>query len=173
MMKTQLWLPLCACSVLAITGCSGGAQLAPATPPNVSGAARELGPHGLGEVLTANKVTVKNQLCLSKGSSVVTTFKASGTAKGPYAGTFTAKGTWNITKLPGNDLWTFSQTYVIKTSAGEVDGTITGNGQKIKATCKTFGPATGKADLTFKLVQHTGSATTSVIRSGALDEHLN
>jgi hypothetical protein len=172
-MKTQLWLPLCACGMLAIAGCSGGTQIAPAAPANISGAARELAPRGLGEVLSANKVTVKNQLCLSKGSSVVTTFKASGTAKGPYAGTFTSKGTWNITKLPGNDLWTFSQTYVIKTSKGEVDGTITGNGKTIKATCKTFGPATRKAGLTFKLVQNTGSATTSVIRSGALDEHLN
>src|SRR5579863_3376044 len=105
-MNMQRWLPLCACSVLAITACSGGAQVSPATPANVFGAARDVVPKGLGEVLSANKVTVKNSLCLSKGSSVVTTFKASGTAKGPYAGTFTSKGSWNVTKLPGNDIWT-------------------------------------------------------------------
>ena len=172
-MKTQLWLPLCACSILAITACSGGAQVAPATPANISGATRAVAPKGLGEVLTANKASVKNQLCLSKGSSVVTTFKASGTAKGPYAGTFTSKGTWNVTKLPGNDIWTFAETFVIKTSGGQVDGTVKGNGKTIKATCKTFGPATAKADLTFHLVQNTGSVTTSVIRDGSLDEHLN
>jgi hypothetical protein len=172
-MKTQLWLPLCACSILAITACSGGAQVAPATPANISGAARNLSPNGLGEVLSAHKVSVKTQLCLEKGTSVVTTFKASGTAKGPYAGTFTSKGTWNITKLPGNDIWTFAETFVIKTSGGEVDGKITGNGQKIKATCKTFGPATAKADLTFNLEQNAGGATTTVIRNGALEEHLN
>ena len=171
-MKTQLWLPLCACSILAITACSGGAQVSPAAPADALGAARILAPNAFGEVLSAHKVTVKKQLCI-KGSTVVT-FSANGTAKGPYPGTFKSTGTWNYTKIPGNNIWTFSQKYVITSGSGsEVDGTITGNGSKIKATCKEFGPATGSAKMRFTLLQNTGSATTSAIHNGSLLEHLN
>jgi hypothetical protein len=171
-MTTKLWLPLC-CMVLAITACSGGTQVPPVAPADGPSAEREVAPNALGEVLSARKVVVKTRLCGAKGSSAVVTFTARGAAKGPYKGTFTATGSWNFTRIPGNDIWTFSEKYVIKTGAGLVDGTITGSGQKIKSTCKAFGPATGKANLKFTLGQKSGSATTSIIRSGSLEEHLN
>jgi hypothetical protein len=172
-MKSNLWLPLGACTMLVISGCSGGAPMAPAAPANISGAVRSVAPDALGEVLSANKVTVKIGSCLPGGSSANVTFQGSGHASGPYKGTFTSKGTWSFLKLTGNDMWNFSQTYVIKTSGGEVDGTITGSGKKIKATCKEFGPATSKADLQFTLGNKKGSATTSSIRHGSFIEHLN
>lgn len=171
-MTTKLWLPLCACSILAIAACAGGTQIAPTTPANVSGAEHVIAPDALGEVLSAKKNKVKTGSCGSGGSSAVVTFVASGIAKGPYNGTFTAKGTWSFTKLPGNDMWLFSEQFEIKTGGAPVDGTITGNGQKIKATCKTFGPATGKANLQYRLGQNSGTAVTNAIRSGSLDEHL-
>jgi hypothetical protein len=171
-MITKLWLPLCACSILVVSGCSGGSQVAPAAPANPS-AAEHVASNALGEALIARKVVVTTRSCAPNHSSAVVTFTASGAAKGPFKGTFTTTGTWNFTKIPGNDLWTFSQKYVIKTRAGLVDGTITGSGQKIKATCKAFGPATGKANLKFTLGQKSGSATTNDIRHGSLEEHLN
>ena len=171
-MKTQFWLPLCACSILAITACSGGTQVGPTTPASISGADHAMAPNALGEELIARKNKVKTESCGSGGSSAVVTFVANGVAKGPYKGTFTAKGEWNFTKLPGNLIWTFSETYEIKTGGNPVDGTITGNGQKIKATCKAFGPATGKANLQYRLGQNSGTATTNAIHSGSLDEQL-
>lgn len=171
-MTTKLWLPLCACSVIALSSCAGGAQIAPSAPANVSGADHAMAPNALGEELSARKAKITPQLCQGSSSAVIT-FTASGVAKGPYKGTFTATGNWNYTKLPGNDIWTFSEKYEIKTHAGLVDGTITGNGQKIKATCKAFGPATGKANLRYTLGQNSGPATTGAIHSGSLDEHLN
>jgi hypothetical protein len=67
------------------------------------------------------------------------TFSASGTASGPYPGTFAAKGYWG----PNPQGYYFAGSFKIRSGASKISGTIGGfwfYGKRFHGTCATFGP---------------------------------
>jgi hypothetical protein len=145
------------CVGIAIfAGCSsGGSQVAPAGPMQQSDAQSGVNmkapsakpfPLGLGgEVLNATNVTLKTY-CYGKGA-FVTDFSASGTASGPYPGSFLANGHW----MQGSNFHHYPEWYVYEyltidsrkrsfvfAAAGG------GGGTAYWMTCKTLGPAYNK-----------------------------
>ena len=150
------------CGVLALAGCSGTAQNAPAIVPG--GAPSAQSPAATGETLKFTKIAVKTGTCLAGSGNA--SFTARGTAHGPHSGTLTASGAWSFYNLPGQKLWTFSETFKI-TGAGAADGTITGNGSTHLPKCTAFGPISSLHELTFHMGTATGSATTTLVKNGA------
>ena len=96
---------LAACAVAVLAGCSNAAQIAPipgrtldARIPAVkvdSPTSHPMDSPMSGEVLTGSSV---HGTCHGGGGDLVARgkFSASGTASGPYPGTFTAHGTWTV-----------------------------------------------------------------------------
>jgi hypothetical protein len=153
-----------ACAVLFFAGCS---TVTPSAPAFVAA-----GPQGnsrvaaapLGEVFTAGRIVVKKRSCIA-GQSGEATFSAKGHAGGPYAGDFVASGQWNFYRIGSQSLWTFAETFKIA-GRRRADGTVTGNGADIIATCKTFGPVSSLKDLKYHLGTASGAATTNLMKNG-------
>ena len=163
---------------LSFLGCSGGGHFAPtpvALAPNTADgaianivpAARDFGLNG--EVLSASGVRVK----IGRTQSVWNAeFSASGKARGPYAGTFVAKGSWGVELLHYHfRVHYFHEVFTITSGAGRVDGIIYSRGNaSARMSRRTFGPT--KGGLAWKGASGQGSVTTNRIRSGFLVERL-
>ena len=162
-MKSRIY-KLFASAVLALAGCSGATQSSPAlssTSPQGNDHVRAL---SFGEVFNAARIAVKKQSCMGRRSGEAT-FSAKGKANGPITGKFVASGQWSFYRVAGQTLWTFSETFKL-TGRRPADGTVTGNGTKIIATCKTFGPVSSLKDLHYHLGTASGPATTNLMKNG-------
>ncbi len=154
---------LFACAVPAFAGCSGGTPSAPALSSASPQRDDRVGA-SFGEVFKAARIVVKKQSCIP-GQSGEATFRAKGTASGPVNGKFVASGQWSFYSASGQSLWTFAETFKI-TGRRPADGTITGNGTHIIATCKTFGPVSSLKELRYHLGMASGAATTDRLKNG-------
>ncbi len=153
-----------ASAILALADCSGGTPSAPAlssTSPQGNDYVRAL---SFGEVFNAARIVVKKQSCMGRRSGEAT-FSAKGKASGPITGKLVASGQWSFYRVAGQTLWTFAETFKI-TGRRPADGTVTGNGTKIIATCKTFGPVNSLKDLQYHLGTASGAATTNLMKNG-------
>ncbi len=155
---------LFACAVLAFAGCSGGTPSAPALSSASSQGDDHVGALSFGEVFKARRIVVKKQSCIASQSGEAT-FSAKGTASGPFRGKFVASGQWNFYSVGGQTQWTFAETFKI-TGQRPADGTVTGNGSHIIATCKTFGPVSSLKELQYHLGMASGAATTNLMKNG-------
>jgi hypothetical protein len=72
------------------------------------------------------------------------TFSASGTATGPYPGTFTGQGSWEaVAHLPQFEFWSFDESFTITSGTSQVSGTISAYASAYPGpdSCTGFGPA--------------------------------
>ena len=158
---------LSGCTVLAMLAACGGAQ----TPPLAgvqSQATLRVNPNSKlsGEALSGTKVRVyyPNKQCPYFGVSAVR-FIATGTATGPYPGTFKAKGYWashpgGKGRLPGTD---FGERFMI------LSGSVIYSGgahyttdQHDYGNCGSF--AIGQARYRSKLLQARGTAAVNIAK---------
>jgi hypothetical protein len=113
-----------------------------------------------GEILTAS--TIQFHGC--HGQPLETTFQASGSATGPFPGTFTVTGEWH----PNNGGSTIiSQSFVITSGNGTISGTILGLSHLF--TCGRF-PDSHYYAMTYSSGSSSGHATTTGISASAFEE---
>jgi hypothetical protein len=140
-----------------------------------------------GEVFTASHVKlgvasdgacpgVKPQC--KTGGSVGNSFSARGTAKGPYPGRFTAKGSWVrvwtiLICLPC--YWKFTESFTITSGSTTISGTISGKGNLPGPPMShdAFGPAYKNWGLAYAAGSASGLATVGEIKSDYLKETLH
>ncbi len=176
---TRISAPFAAFAVLALVGCAGGKQLAPPSIPNnplgrsadrAASAAPFAGaiPSSLsGEVLTATNVVVtRARHCLTP-YRVNATFTASGTATGPYPGTFSASGTWDRC-FDDFVVWGFKESFTITSASVTIQGMASTSGSFGPPTpvirCFRFGPAGQKFHMTYSSPLGSGAMSTSRIQ---------
>ncbi len=161
-MKSRIYT-LFACALLALAGCSVGAPSAPALSSTSRQGDDHVGALSFGEVFKAARIVVKKQSCMGRRSGEAT-FSAKGNASGPITGKFLASGQWSFYRVGGQSLWTFAETFKL-TGRHPADGTVTGNGTKIIATCKTFGPVNNLKELHYHLGTASGAATVNLMKN--------
>jgi hypothetical protein len=87
------------------------------------------------ETLTAIRVSYT---CLyRRGNAVRTRFTASGSASGPWSGTFTATGKWHVR----SHNWAFSEAFTITSGSERIAGTVNGAGTQSSSegiSCDAF-----------------------------------
>jgi hypothetical protein len=124
-----------------------------------------------GEVLSASNVQVTPVDCIHNVQSA--SFTASGTAEGPYRGTFAANGSWSYRVGPGGYARSaFNESFTITTRHSTVSGTIGGSWgvPPMPLNCHGFGPATKQDGLTYSSGSWSGTARTRLIITGQLYE---
>jgi hypothetical protein len=154
---------------------SGGSQLAPAGPAiGFNGvSAKPLTSPLSREVLSATSVQVTPIDCIHNVQSA--SFTASGTAAGPYPGTFVANGSWNYSVGPGGRASSaFNESFTITSGTSTVSGTIAGSWgvPPMPLNCHGFGPANKQDGLTYSSGSWTGTARSRLITTGQLYEKL-
>ena len=127
-------LSVCAAAAM-LAGCGGSSQF-----PNPDVQAPLNGRHTIDVIASASRTALEDSKPDSSRIELLTAeakghckrspsglfgscdFKASGTATGPYPGTFTAKGTYNVceTYCP----WFFSESFTITSGTAIISGTI-------------------------------------------------
>ena len=171
-----------ACAAAAVLASLGGCstpELSHAPVGTVHDSAGTLRSAGLGgELLTGSKVKLRAGKCngLSGGS---VRFTASGTATGPYPGTFTAKGDWSFAPLEHPVSYYFHERFTITSGTISFSGHSGRSWQEVGApapgmTCGSFGPVTSDNRLKYHAGLHgSGSVTGDGVSQGELDETLN
>ena len=149
---------------------SGGAQPA-AAALNTHGATRTA-PNAVfanpltsplsGEVLTATNVEVVEVKCQEQGAH--STFSASGTATGPFPGSFTAKGGWRTRSLYSQE-WIFHESFTIMSGTSEIHGHVAQLGGP--GWCGEYGST---RTLKYTAGHWAGSASTTGISEGVFSE---
>lgn len=160
------------CTILVFALGSSGARSAPPpfrsllhsvnpTVPNAAFANPLTSPLS-GEVLTATKYELAVVSCRLHGGK--TTFTASGTATGPFPGTFTATGTWHHHGTPYKISLHFRESFTIKSGMREISGHIELlNNANYGAGCEEI----QNPDLHYKTDDHwTGVASAGISNSG-------
>jgi hypothetical protein len=171
--------PFATFAVFALVGCAGGSQLAPSSSPNLplgrsvdraaSGApfARALPASLSGEVLTATNVAVTRARRCHAPYRVNATFTASGTATGPYPGTFSASGSWDRF-FDDFVTWGFQESFTITSGSNTIQGTAATSGSFGPPTpvlrCFRFGPAGQKFDVRYSSPTGSGAMSTARIQ---------
>lgn len=168
------------------TGAAGPGTVSPATiglPLYLSRAVSErlaapqVGPLN-GETLTGT-VTVRAGSYCHNEHDADGFFTASGTATGPYPGTFTASGHfWDVNDSGSFFIWGFEENFFITTSSGSIGGFVNvsaqysgGPGPRIPLMrCLLFGPAGPRSDMRYSTVSvarfSSGSLRVDRIRNG-------
>lgn len=176
---TRINAPFAAFAVLALAGCAGGTQLAPASIPNsplgrsadraASGTpfARALPASLSGEVLTATNVEVTPARRCRTPYRINATFTASGTATGPYPGTFSASGSW-YRFFDDYTTWGFQESFTIASGSTNIEGTASTSGSFSSPApvirCFRFGPAGQKVHVTYSSPFGSGEMSTRRIQ---------
>jgi hypothetical protein len=176
-MDSRILMPFAAGAILAFALGSSGAQSA-STPVIVHGdraasnalSAKPFTSPLSGEVFNASDVSVKNTTC--SYYNLETVFNATGKAKGPYPGTFTASGSW---KHQHNLTWSFNESFTITSGTSTISGTIVWGWlgkPPILITCSTFGPADANDKVTYSSGSWSGVVTAKGIKTSYLREKL-
>lgn len=176
---TRISAPFAVFAVLALVGCAGGTQLAPASIPNSplgrsadraassTPFAKALPASLSGEVLTATNVEVTPARRCHTPYRINATFAASGTATGPYPGTFPASGTW-YRIFDDYTMWGFQESFTITSGSTNIQGTASTGGSFGPPTpvirCFRFGPAGQKVHLIYSSPSGSGAMSTSRIQ---------
>lgn len=139
----KLWkclLPVLTLFALVIAAPAAAAP-PPAPPPTLTG-----------ETLTS---PVLFGIVNCTGNTGSFTFSAAGTATGPYPGTFTETGSGSVN--PANSLATFTATFTIHSTAGDVTGTKSLNGTAPAVCFQDAGniSALGAIPTTYQATVHT------------------
>ena len=161
-------------------GCSGAARPGDVTPATIGlpeagfrsvsarTAASVPGPLN-GETFTGT-VTVQRGPSCHYEANADAFFTASGTATGPYPGTFTASGHWWSVNDSGSFfIWAFEESFTIASLGGSIGGFVNvgaqysgGPGPRIPLLrCTIFGPAGRKSDMTYSTVPPALSSSAS------------
>lgn len=131
-----------------------------------------------GEQLSGVKVKLRAGNCMPLSGGVVN-FTASGTATGPYPGTFTAKGDWEFRPLSFPQSSYFHERFTITSGTISFSGHSTRSWQEVGPqapgmSCASFGPITADNRLRYHTNSHgSGSVTGTGVSQGQLDETLN
>jgi len=103
-----------------------------------------------GETFTAAHVTVRRGSYCQNEHNADAFFTTSGTATGPYPGTFTASGHWwSVNDSGSGFFWGFTENFTIASSSGHLAGfaNTTEYGPHPMLRCFLFGPAGPKDGL--------------------------
>jgi hypothetical protein len=173
---TRISASFAALAVLALVACAGGSQLAPPSTPNrplgrsadrAAPLARALPLSLSGEVLTATNVVVKRARHCLTPYRINATFTASGTATGPYPGTFSASGSWDRF-FDDFVVWGFKESFTITSASVTIQGMASTSGSFGPPTpvirCFRFGPAGQKFHMTYSSPLGSGAMSTSRIQ---------
>jgi hypothetical protein len=171
-------LGLCAAGILA--GCGGGTNVTPTHSAGLVQNDREASVTALlskpatgflnGEVFKSHHVSINivGGQCHRGGYTV--DFTATGRARGPYRGKFTATGSWGL-RACGRScaFWFFNETFAIAPRTSTINGTISADGYRNgPVSCTSFGAATG---LPYTVQgEARGDASTTGISEGVLGE---
>ena len=187
-MKSRVPLLIAGCAALLLPGCAPGpaASRSAAIPDGPLTASRPLsslqsgamtaGPLK-GEVFSATDVQLtRHRRCRAPIPTNVT-FTASGSATGPYPGTFTMMGQWY--SLVDDDFLLFglSETFTITAGRQTVNGTVAYEGQGSGGPtqlpwirCHRFGPAGRKFQMQYSVSSNSGIMGTRAIEDGQLHQ---
>lgn len=174
-------LSLCAAGLLA--GCGGGTNVTPTHSAGLVQNDREARVTALlskpatgflnGEVLKSHHVSINivGGGCHDRGGYTVD-FTATGRARGPHRGKFTATGSWafHVLNRSGFTEWSFNENFFIALRTSTINGAISahGYGSGPVFSCTAFGPATG---LPYTVPGEAGGyASTAGISEGILGE---
>jgi hypothetical protein len=161
-------------AVATLAGCGGASNVGPTHDsglvPNVTQGGHTVASTGLldGEVLTGAHVRVRHVKC----HRVYTAdFHATGSATGPYPGTFVAKGSWDggFFERGQGPFWHFSEQVAISSGASSIIAVVQGFGTG-------FGPIRCGSVVSYSLFQYTidqvtqGFASTTGISKGVFSE---
>ncbi len=179
-MKTISRVPyaLSVCIAAAmLAGCGGSTQ--PSFPNGMEQNATRVAlnsvtlPSSASEVLTATDVTVSSYCPTTEGAS----FSASGTATGPYPGTFTASGYWNSGEGLHHFFWDFRESIKIVSNTLAIHvhiHRVRGSGRPARfISCDIFGGIGHPIAMKYKSKYATGIAEIEIIQQGDLNETVD
>jgi hypothetical protein len=159
---------------LAAVAALAAGLLGPAVIGVPAASAQAAPPTLAGEQLTGPQPGTIGISCSSNSGTGSFSFTTSGTATGPYPGTFTETGSGTVN--PAARLASYTATFTIDSAAGEVTGTDTLNSSGINSTCFTGPgdfytlPASSSYQATIQTAQGNyadeGTSRTSLIEQG-------
>ncbi len=168
-------LSVCAGAAI-LAGCGGAAQSS--LPNGMEQNATRVALHSVtppssaSEVLTATDVTVSSYCPASEGAG----FRASGTATGPYPGTFTASGYWNSGEGLDHYFWDFRESIKIVSNTLAIHvhiHRVRGSHRPSRfISCDTFGGVGRPIAMKYK-GKYAGIAEIEIIQQGDLNETLD
>ena len=169
-------LSLCAAAAI-LAGCGGAARSA--LPNGIEQNAARVAlnsvppPSSANEVLTATDVTVGSYCPATEGAS----FSASGTATGPYPGTFTASGYWNSGEGLDHYFWDFRESIKIVSNTLAIHvhiKRVRGSHKPSRfISCDSFGGVGHPIAMKYKSKYATGIAEIEIIQQGDLSETVD
>jgi hypothetical protein len=169
-------LGVCAAAAI-LAACGGAAQ--PSLPNGMEQNAARVAlnsvapPSSASEVLTATDVTVSSYCPTTEGAS----FSASGTATGPYPGTFTASGYWNSGEALEHFFWDFRESIKIMSNTLTIHvhiKRVRGSHRPTRfISCDSFGGVGHPIAMKYKSNYATGIAEIEIIQQGDLSETLD
>jgi hypothetical protein len=100
-------------------------------------------------------------------------FAASGTATGPYPGTFVVSGTWDDF-IDDLFIWDFNESFTITSGGHKISGTAFVQGSSGESVpwirCRRFGPAGTRFGITYSVNSGSGRIATREIVNGAFHQ---
>ena len=183
-MNPRVLLYVIGCAALALPGCSSQANLSSLPVRDGAGLANagragDLWPASGGpldgEVLHATNTQVTRVRPCRAPDPVNAKFTASGTAMGPYPGTFVVSGSWSAV-IDDLFIWDIYETFTITSGGHKISGTATVQGSSNQASpwirCRRFGPAGTRFGITYRVKSKSGSGriATREIVNGAFHQ---
>jgi hypothetical protein len=185
-MNPRALLYLIGCAALALPGCSSQANLS--SLPARGGGAAPASAERAGETWPASSGPLHGETFSSTNAQVTrvrpcrapvpvnVTFTASGTAAGPYPGTFTVKGAWTAF-IDDLYIWRFNESFTITSGRHKISGTAatqgSGSGSQLPwVRCHRFGPAGTRFGITYGVPSGSGDVSMRAIKEGAFNQTL-
>jgi hypothetical protein len=181
-MNPRVLLYVIGCAALALPGCSSQANLSSLPVRDGAGLASagragDLRPASGGpldgEVLHATNTQVTRVRPCRAPIPVNAKFTASGTATGPYPGTFAVTGTWSDF-IDDLFIWNINESFTITSGRHKISGTAFVQGSSGEPSpwirCRRFGPAGTRFGITYSVKSGSGRIATREIVDGAFHQ---